>query len=554
MRFKYVNEGDLQTNFVIVQEFASGGTIDVNVVSPVVEPEILCPEPPRVTTFDVNGNNQTPPYTREPIILLGRESVQFRNKTAGSIEITNQSGDDGYTLTTQQLLTALVNPALSKVIPPQEWYNAYSFGTSNEELYDFLIESDGYVCAGWSGNDPLNTSGRSVLLTKIGFDGIVIWTHYYRDPANDGRDNTCTSNTHYCNDYWGVTVRAHPAGGYVIAGWTDAYSLADLTGDDTIRDDALLVKTHVDLTLDWIHHYDSGEDNADRAQGLCVLHNSSNVATGFAFNGWSYLDVDGITRYMTVVKTSLLGVEVARQHYGFPDGSWGYGILEVTETDGSHNIVAVGSFGYYGTWCGLYKLNPATLDTIWYHIYDDESASAWFTVVQDVAQCADGGYVITGWQQPRGSEYRRSATALKTDAGGDLEWQRTYKTDYQSHLYSGRQTTDGGYVLVGDIITDAVDNVERSLLIRADSLGNEVWRDTVPEGVAPYGAFNPKPVIGYSVREGEGGTIVVGGKDQRISHGTDIFLQRYKSNPTAWTFKYTGSGVVTDAIQRVEWK
>lgn len=92
-----------------------------------------------------------------------------------------------------------------------------------------------------------------------------------------------------------------------------------------------------------------------------------------------------------------------------------------------------------------------------------------------VLQTADGGYVITGYTESYTTGYR-SVYLVKTDAAGNMEWNRTYSRYYDDEGYAVCQTADGGYVISGSTYV-GYGNTDL-YLIRTDAAGNMLWDKT----------------------------------------------------------------------------
>jgi hypothetical protein len=90
-----------------------------------------------------------------------------------------------------------------------------------------------------------------------------------------------------------------------------------------------------------------------------------------------------------------------------------------------------------------------------------------------LTKTSDGGYLIfcgtnTNYDNPC---YR----LIKTDANGNLMWDRTYPGSEYDASGSAIQTTDGGYALIGTIYQLGYSN---AYLIKTDSNGNMLWNKT----------------------------------------------------------------------------
>jgi hypothetical protein len=134
-----------------------------------------------------------------------------------------------------------------------------------------------------------------------------------------------------------------------------------------------------------------------------------------------------------------------------------------------------------------------------------------------VQQTSDGGYIIAGQTESYGAGYN-DVWLIKTDASGDRVWDRTFGGSYDDEGYSVRQTSDGGYIVVG--YTDSCSGVGcGAWLIKIDASGNKVW----DRGVGMRGGE------GLSVRQTSDGGFIVAG----TSGG---------SNECAWMAKTDSSG------------
>ena len=83
----------------------------------------------------------------------------------------------------------------------------------------------------------------------------------------------------------------------------------------------------------------------------------------------------------------------------------------------------------------------------------------------------------------------------------DTLWTRTFGGDDRDRSYSARQTTDGGYIIIGD--NRSFDNDQDDLwLIKTDSNGNEEWYQI-------FGGSGEDR--GYSVQQCSDGGYILGG-------------------------------------------
>ncbi|MBN2379119.1 hypothetical protein JXM67_04895 [candidate division WOR-3 bacterium] len=176
----------------------------------------------------------------------------------------------------------------------------------------------------------------------------------------------------------------------------------------------------------------------------------------------------------------------------------------------------------------VFLLSTSTVDAGWSRTYGGEGYD-WGKCVE---QTSDGGYIITGLSATYGIIYERF-WVIRTDANGDTLW-----TDI---LCAGcgecvQQTNDDGYIAVG-VIQEYTEFVDSNIwLLKFNSLGDTVWTRT-------YGG----DTIDYAkeVRQtSDGGYIIVGNTYSFGAGWTDVWLLKTDSlGDTLWTRIYGSSEI-----------
>jgi hypothetical protein len=108
----------------------------------------------------------------------------------------------------------------------------------------------------------------------------------------------------------------------------------------------------------------------------------------------------------------------------------------------------------------------------WSKRYHGATASVWEGLPYFVIQTADGGYAIAGctdmfhlgnWD----------FLLIRTDANGNAQWNKTYGGVGRERLWSFARTSDGGYVLAGDLPDTGL-----AWLVKTDANGIMQWNKT----------------------------------------------------------------------------
>ena len=267
-------------------------------------------------------------------------------------------------------------------------------------------------------------------------------------------------------------------GGYAIVGYVD-------TTSNNL--DVWLVKTDAYGNMEWNKTY--GEETRDRAYSLVQASDGGYVFAGVKGSfGW-------------LVKVDAYGnVEWSRTY----DGA-------------AYSLVATSDGGY--AFAG----------------YVEVHGRSWDGAAYSLVATSDGGFAFAGhveneagWTQP--SSTQCDALLVKTDAYGNMEWNKTYSGSSGS---SG-MTSDGQYPLTENMRDDF-------WVVKTDAFGNMEWNKI-------YGGTYDE--WAYSLVEASDGGYAVAGYTQSFGAGDDEspqFQSLYGFSSDFWLVK-------TDAFGNMQWQ
>jgi len=180
----------------------------------------------------------------------------------------------------------------------------------------------------------------------------------------------------------------------------------------------------------------------------------------------------------------------------------------------------------------------ASAQTSWQRTYgrdgDDRGHS--------VQQTTDGGFIVAGSTESL-STGDNDVYLIRTDAHGDTLWTRSYGGTHHDFGYSVRQTSDGGYIVVGSTSSFGT-NIYQVYLIKTDAEGDTIW-------TRAYGGRYDEE--GNSVQQTTDGGYIIAGTTLSFGAGYyDVYLIKTNAQgDTLWTRTYGGKrGDWGNAVQQ----
>jgi len=136
-----------------------------------------------------------------------------------------------------------------------------------------------------------------------------------------------------------------------------------------------------------------------------------------------------------------------------------------------------------------------------------------------VTQTTDGGYIVAGYTASYGAG-NSDILLSKFDSQGNLSWAKAIGGTGDDSGESVIQTTDGGYIVVGETYSYGAGNGD-VFLLKFDSIGNLSWAKTIGRD---------KEDRGYSVAKTTDGGYIVAGLTYNWGAGlTDVLVMKFDS-------------------------
>lgn len=315
------------------------------------------------------------------------------------------------------------------------------------------------------------------------------------------------------DDDKGYSVEQTSDGGYIVVGETRSYGAGEC--------DTWLIKTDSSGNGTWNktfggEEYDRGRSVKQTSDGGYIIAGETESYGAGSYDIW-------------LIKTDSSGNKVWDNTLGGAGWEWGYSVEQTT--DGGYIINGITtSYGAGGYDVWLVKTDSSGNET-WNKTFGGEKAD-W---CDSAALTSDGGYIISGFTRSYGAG-RRDVWLIKTDSSGSEMWNKTFGSEEGLERgHSVQQTSDGGYIIAGEIESSAVGAYD-VWLIKTDSSGSRVWENTFG------GTLGGK---GHSVQQtSDGGYIITGEAYSRGGTDCNIGIMKTDSGGNKeWDKAFDGGSV-----------
>jgi hypothetical protein len=353
--------------------------------------------------------------------------------------------------------------------PDTLWMKTYG-GSGDDYAYAGQQTSEGgYILVGYT--NSYGAGGYDVYLVKTDSIGDTLWTHTYGGTGNDK----------------GSKVRQTFDGGYIIGGYTDSYGVG--------MTDFWAIKTDSSGNLEWAKTYGGSEN--DKCFSIRETSDGGFIMTGFTESyGAGYMD-------FFLVRTDRGGDTLWTRTYGGTDLESAIDVQQTSEGDyiiaGYRLPLGPGSYDFF-----IVKTNSVG-DILWTHLYggDDMDYPA------SVKEVEANDFIILGTTTSFGGG-GYDLYLVKISGTGDTLWTRTIGGPFDEEAGDIAQTADGGYIICGFYTVQEPGAPYDVYLAKTDSMGDSLW-------TVRYGGNQTD--AGFYVQQNADGGYFIGGITQSFGAG-----------------------------------
>lgn len=254
-----------------------------------------------------------------------------------------------------------------------------------------------------------------------------------------------------------------PGEGFLLAGGTESYGSVDPS--------FWIIRTNESGDSLWSRVYE-GYESASR--WVCTERTSDGcflIAGSANFNEESSED-------FWLIKVNENGDSLWSRTYGGNAVDWCNSIIETS--DGCYILAGETRSlenWYYDFW--MIKTS-ADGDSLWSRTYGGIGTEQYPSVIET----SDGGFALGGLTTSYGTG-GYDFWLVKTDADGDSLWTRTYGGAGHEYCFSIKQTSDEGYILVGNTNSSGA-TYRDGWVVRTDADGEIIWSRMFDKGYYDY--------------------------------------------------------------------
>lgn len=149
--------------------------------------------------------------------------------------------------------------------------------------------------------------------------------------------------------------------------------------------------------------------------------------------------------------------------------------------------------------------------------------------IRGIVATSDGGYVLAGTIDASPNEKEHDLWLFEVNEFGAVQWNKTFGGVGHQECDSLIATSDGGYVIVGNLLSDINWGYHRIFLVKFNATGDMIWNQTFGVGNSNYYAHS-------LIESTDGGIAVVGYAS--AGNGAAILIKYSSSGSFMWDRTY----------------
>ncbi|MHA2346198.1 MAG: hypothetical protein ACXACP_05730 [Candidatus Hodarchaeales archaeon] len=379
-----------------------------------------------------------------------------------------------------------------------------TYGGNDDDFGVSIIQmdDDGFIIAG--NTVSFGAGAYDAWLVKISATGEVMWNQTYGGFAAD--------------IVWAIIQTS--SGGFALAGHSNSFGA---NGGDFF-----LIKVSASGELLWNRTY--GGLSTDSASSLIQTDDGGFLLAGNT-KSFGAGEID-----LWVVKTDPMGMMVWNQTYGGLSGDWATSFIQ-TPDNGFLLAGETSSFGAGESDMWVVKIN-ATGEMVWNQTYGGSLEDHTHSLVQT----SDNGFLLAGETNSFGAG-ESDMWVVKINETGEMVWNQTYGGPSNDRAYSLVQTSDNGFLLVGDTFSYGIGRRD-GWVVKTDSIGEVQWNHT-------YGSPSHER-LNAIIQTNDGGFALVGEGEPPGGVKYDIWLlvAPHLSTPTVL---FPNDGEILTGWKPIHW-
>ncbi len=402
-----------------------------------------------------------------------------------------------------------------------QWDYRYG-GIGDEWLYEFKPTMDaGYILAGFSysgiSGDKSQASwgDRDYWLVKTNSMGILEWEQRYGGSSSDILH--CTYHT--------------ADGGFIAGGMSNSPVSGNKTEGLMGSFDYWIVKTDALGNIEWDKRY--GGTSSDDLRSIYQTNDGGYLLAGRSLSGIGghKTEANYGTGDWWIIKIDATGTLEWEKSYGGSGDEYFVGVVQTT--DGGYLLTGDSNSGISGDKTMVSKgftdywiiKTDASGNVLWDKSYGGNSID----ILYNMIPTSDNGFMLAGisWSSATGDKTQpcwgmNDYWLVKIDAVGNLEWEKDFGgIDIEETMGNVIQTLDGGYLVNGVTYSDISGNktelnlgYRQQWAVKTDAAGNLLWEKTIftndqdfngfvaetDSGCYTFASFTPAGIGGYKTQ------------------------------------------------------